>query len=414
MPGAETLSSFFMVFGVLSHVLINENRYLRHVNRVTMPNFLHRNLCLSRLRWSQLEKPSLKDCHKAMSKVLKVVDISEPIESISDTLLEAAREQGFLFVEGHDFTQEEVDILFTLSKQFFEETPDDVKSQYSINKNNIGYTHFTNEQLDPRKARDFKEGYNFGFINFKTGQFNINEAEYMGKENTDSQRTSGSKNDVPTFFQSKQELISRTTQKLHATAARILEVMTRGLQVEDPEFFTSKHRPDKPSGCVFRMLRYPLIREDLDATLDYDPTIRAGAHTDYGSLTLLFQREGQQGLQLQTGDPENNDGWTEVPFVRSKYEGKAPPLVVNFGDLLSYWTNGVLKSTVHRVKFSPGESRESDRYSIVFFVHPENSTLLTPVPSELVASAGNGAAPPTITAAQHLQERLAATYESRT
>ena len=114
-----------------------------------------------------------------MSKVLEVVDISEPIESISDVLLDAARNQGFLFVDGHDFSQEEVDTLFGLSKRFFTETPDEEKRKYSINKNNIGYTHFTNEQLDPRKARDFKEGYNFGFINFKTGEFNQSEAKYL-------------------------------------------------------------------------------------------------------------------------------------------------------------------------------------------------------------------------------------------
>ena len=46
----------------------------------------------------------------------------------------------------------------------------------------------------------------------------------------------------------------------------------------------------------------------------------------------------------------------------------APPLVVNIGDLLSYWTAGLLKSTIHRVKFPKAQELGQDRYSIVFSV----------------------------------------------
>ncbi|SCU98298.1 LAFA_0G16952g1_1 [Lachancea sp. 'fantastica'] len=346
-----------------------------------------------------------------MSNPLKVVDISKPTAEISGPLLEAARLQGFLFVDGHDFSQDEVDALFDLSKQFFTETPAEVKSQYAIKSNNIGYTHFTNEQLDPRKARDFKEAYNFGNINFKTGDFNLDDSTFNGDSRTGSDNH---ENPVPEVFEKQHDLISKTVQKLHATATRILQVISIALEVENPEFFTDRHRPDEASGCVFRMLRYPLTRNDEVDTESYDATIRAGAHTDYGSLTLLFQREGQQGLQLQTGDTHDtqSEGWAEVPFVGSQHQGQAPPLVVNFGDLLSYWTAGVLKSTLHRVKFAPGETRERDRYSIVFFVHPEHATELVPVPSKLVAENSMGKTPPTITAAEHLQQRLQATYES--
>ncbi|SCU79644.1 LADA_0B02168g1_1 [Lachancea dasiensis] len=341
-----------------------------------------------------------------MSNPLKIIDISQPTKTISSSLLEAAQQQGFLFVDGHNFTQDEVDALFQVSQDFFTQTPDDVKGQYAIKSNNIGYTHFTNEQLDPSKARDFKEAYNFGNINFKTGTFNQSDLDFNGHGDND--------NVVPPILEQHRAMISNTIQKLHQTAMRILNILCEGLEVEDREFFAKKHRPDQPSGCVFRMLRYPLVREDHSSIQDYDATIRAGAHTDYGSLTLLFQRRGQQGLQLQTEGPGNEptEEWAEVPFVESQHDGKAPPLVVNFGDLLSYWTNGVLKSTYHRVKFTPGETRTKDRYSIVFFVHPEHATELTPVPSRLVADHASGLTPPTITAAEHLQKRLEATYSS--
>lgn len=341
-----------------------------------------------------------------MANPLQVIDISQPQEQTASALLGAAINQGFLFIDGHDFTQEEVDELFRISKKFFTTTELQEKKKYIIKSNNIGYTGFSNEHLDPRKARDFKEGYNFGYANFKTGEYNLSE-DYYYKRSTEND---AKENPVPSVLKGNEPLVVSTMQKLHKTASEILRLITIGLNIEDPKFFTDRHRPDEPNGCVFRMLRYPLIRDD-DLTKDgatFDPSIRAGAHTDYGSLTLLFQREGQQGLELQ-GDKEA-DNWIKVPFLASKHEGKAPPLVVNFGDLLSYWTNGVLRSTVHRVKFSPGETRSSDRYSIVFFVHPSNETTLDPVPSELVQTAGNGQSPPAITALEHLKQRLAATY----
>lgn len=91
-----------------------------------------------------------------------------------------------------------------------------------------------------------------------------------------------------------------------------------------------------------------------------------------------------------------------------------PPILVNIGDLLSYWTNGLLKSTVHRVIF-PKNSRRGgeDRYSIAYFNHPVNDTELVAVPSAMVknANAENGSGKSkVITAEEHLNSKLAATY----
>jgi isopenicillin N synthase-like dioxygenase len=113
-----------------------------------------------------------------------------------------------------------------------------------------------------------------------------------------------------------------------------------------------------------------------------------------------------------------------------------PPILVNIGDMLSYWTNGLLRSTVHRVVFPHempeiSESKPRDRYSIAFFCQPVGSTELVPVPSRLVENHrekgnknsnksfvvgyGGGANSldsdqPRMTASEHLQLRLNATY----
>lgn len=139
-------------------------------------------------------------------------------------------------------------------------------------------------------------------------------------------------------------------------------------------------------------------------------------------MTLLFQLPGQPGLEILTPEGE----WAAVPVDpsgtlsdgRNGARSTALPILVNIGDLLSYWTNNLLKSTVHRVIF-PREGRQGgeDRYSIAYFCHPLDDAELVPVPSKTVqeysddrGSKGTARGKDTITAKDHLNARLAATY----
>ena len=160
---------------------------------------------------------------------------------------------------------------------------------------------------------------------------------------------------------------------------------------------------------MFRLLYYPASTPAIEAGVD----IRAGAHSDYGSLTLLFQLPGQPGLEIRTPEGE----WAAVPVdpaSTATSNGGALPILVNIGDLLEDWTAGLLKSTVHRVIFPEGE--RGDRYSIAYFNHPLDDALLEPVPSEKVSryaeEHGSGAreGKEVITARDHLMKRLAASY----
>jgi isopenicillin N synthase-like dioxygenase len=188
-------------------------------------------------------------------------------------------------------------------------------------------------------------------------------------------------------------------------------------QMSDLDWFSSRHR--KPSACTFRMLHYPAL--PADTPLEEGVDIRAGAHSDYGSITLLFQRPSQPGLEILT--PEST--WAPVPVIPEGYKTSStfPPILVNIADLLSYWTNGYLKSTVHRVIF-PKDARRGgeDRYSIAYFCHPSDDAELVPVPSRIVAERtmaenekvgyGGGAdGQRAMTAREHLDKRLGATYD---
>ena len=197
-----------------------------------------------------------------------------------------------------------------------------------------------------------------------------------------------------------------------------------GLEVTPTDFFTQAHLREKgATGTILRFLYYP-----PPSTLTADPVspekgdVRAGAHSDYGSMTMLFRLKGQAGLEILL---RNGKTWAPVPVCPPGTENDpAPPILLNIGDLLSHWTNGLLRSTVHRVVFHGdkgkenvvvGESDAEPRYSIAFFCHPVGSTPLTPVPSERVRKFkaengesvdGDAANGKVMTADEHLMSRF--------
>ncbi|WP_371156266.1 isopenicillin N synthase family dioxygenase [Jannaschia sp. 2305UL9-9] len=139
----------------------------------------------------------------------------------------------------------------------------------------------------------------------------------------------------------------------------------------------------------------PLFQAPLSALrlLHYPPAtgaqgeIGAGAHTDYGAITLLMT-DGEPGLQVR---PRGGD-WMDVPHVPGAY-------VVNIGDCLMRWTNDIYVSTPHRV-LPPKHQRRS----VAFFVEANPDAMVAALPGT-----GEPKYPP-IRAADYLQSRLDATY----
>jgi len=94
-------------------------------------------------------------------------------------------------------------------------------------------------------------------------------------------------------------------------------------------------------------------------------SVNMGAHTDYECLTLLHTRNA--GLQVMTAE----DRWINVPVDPAVF-------VVNIGDMLEAWTNGLLRSTPHRVL-----NLSAERFSMPYFVAANYNTVIRPFP-ELV------------------------------
>ena len=184
--------------------------------------------------------------------------------------------------------------------------------------------------------------------------------------------------EVPGFKETFLELydtFDRTGLKILAAIARFLGV--------DEDYFADTVRD---GNSVLRMLHYPPQKE---------PTgnhIRAGAHEDINTITLLLGAE-EAGLQLLT----KHGRWLDV-------SPKPGELVINIGDMLQRLTNGKLRSTSHRV-INPAPDRASKaRYSMPFFLHFRPDFMIEALPGTVPA----GEAPkwPPISSHDYLLERL--------
>jgi isopenicillin N synthase-like dioxygenase len=98
--------------------------------------------------------------------------------------------------------------------------------------------------------------------------------------------------------------------------------------------------------------------------------LRKGAHSDWGSLTILYQDDAPGGLQVQ----DKQGQWLDVPAIEGSF-------VVNIGDLMAVWTNDRWVSTTHRVVNPPRELAQRERYSLPFFHQPNFEAVIETIPT---------------------------------
>jgi isopenicillin N synthase-like dioxygenase len=138
---------------------------------------------------------------------------------------------------------------------------------------------------------------------------------------------------------------------------------------------------------AMRALHYPALKTPLQPR-----QLRIGAHTDFGSLTILLS-DGTPGLQVY------RDGqWSDVVLEPDE-------LLVNIGDLMADWTAGRWTSTLHRVVPS---APDRDRLTVTFFHHPNYDATITPLISPLSVGGAKASASKGVTAGEYLAQKLEA------
>jgi len=169
-------------------------------------------------------------------------------------------------------------------------------------------------------------------------------------------------------------------QALSALSLQIMHMLWRGLKKIDTRVLSEFcHEPI----AAVRLLHYPPHPETDDTSL-----VGAGAHTDFGAITLLLQ-DGNSGLQVLD---QSTQEWIDVSPNQDAY-------VVNVGDMLQIWTGGAYKSNIHRVINKSG----TDRYSVPFFLDGNLDCVIKPL---------DGSNGESITVEQHMQARYAASYQT--
>lgn len=255
------------------------------------------------------------------------------------------RETGFLAVAGHGVPQAVIDAAWSGAHAFFDLPPEEkLRSKAPYAGYPYGYLGPELEALAKSRGEetppDLKESFNGGPLSVPEGLQDEQALEFCYAPTIWPVRPDGFRDAWEAYYRAMEDL-----------AARIMRVFAIALKLPEDAF---EPTIDKPISAL-RALNYP-----EQAVPPKPGQLRAGAHTDYGSLTILLPQAGSGGLQIL--DPSGN--WVDVPPVPGAF-------VINIGDLMSRWTNDRWVSTLHRVvnpELAAGAS--SRRQSFAFFHQP--------------------------------------------
>jgi len=226
-----------------------------------------------------------------------------------------------------DTEQSDINCWFDEMKNFFE-LDLKIKNKYPYEGDtNLGYSIMGAENVDPTAPKDMKESFNYN---------NQRMPNHLWPT------------ELPNFKATALESINVADKLTLRILERFDRILKCGTTLVDAHL--------KPFNTT-RVIHYPAYDGHIN-----DRQMRIGEHSDYGTITLLWQINNVPGLEVQ--DIKGN--WHPVPYADNG-------VVVNIGDLLQRWTNNYFKSTKHRVVNS---HIHLPRYSMPHFVDPTPGTIV--------------------------------------
>ncbi|MDQ3368749.1 MAG: isopenicillin N synthase family oxygenase [Myxococcota bacterium] len=284
------------------------------------------------------------------------------------TVGESLADIGFFAVNHHGIPDELTQRAYEVARAFFH-LPLEAKARYRdpVKKGQRGFTGFGTEHAKDSQAPDLKEFW-------QVGRPDVPDDHPV-------HRLFGPNvwpTELPDFGPTLIELYRR----LERLGGVLLEACAEHIGESTQRF----RELAVDSDTIVRVLYYPPVAPDVPAG-----AVRSAAHEDINLITLLSGATSE-GLELK-----RHDG-TWMP-VHTGFD----TIVVDAGDMLQNLTNGLYKSTTHRV-VNPADA-SSERFSMPCFVHARSEVDLTPLPS-CVARTGGVAKYPQITAGEYLIARL--------
>jgi len=262
-------------------------------------------------------------------------------EEITQALWNAATEVGFFQLYNHGLSVNDINNAFQQSEEYFAMGTADKKKNALKEGQNAGW-EFMDQVRPSTGTKDQKES------------FQITLPNMSGCWPEESK--------LPNF----KKVTLDFEQKAWELGMQVLSCFANKLGFER-DFFTKAHDKTQDTyQSTLRLLHYlPMPKSTLDPNL-----WRAGAHTDFDCLTMVFQKEGQGGLQVCAGkDAKDIQSWTNVKPTDGV-------ITCNIGDMLMRWSDDKLKSTLHRVRMPKPEENQGSRYSMAFFCQANKEIII--------------------------------------
>ena len=310
------------------------------------------------------------------AKVIPVIDISGPEADVAEAIGMACREIGFFYVAGHGIAEELIAGQFAAAARAFS-IPEEIKQALHMrnSQSSAGYEPIGGQVLDSQEddaepaPPDLKESFYCTTNLPEDAPFSPTDA--VGHNQWP---------DLP-GFRMQTLAYGDAMQRL---GDRVLELLAHSLDLPR-DWFQPFYRG---AAAKLRMLRYPPQKADSDFN-----QIGAGAHTDWGGITLLAQ-DALGGLEVC--DVDGN--WVSATPIPGTF-------VVNLGDLMMRWTNGIYASNFHRVR---NNNSARDRYSLPFFYSPRGDAMIEPIAKCVTAENPRRFAD--CTAEEHIREMFRRSY----
>lgn len=308
---------------------------------------------------------------------LPVIDLSglaasDPAarRAVGAELRAACLEHGFFYCIGHGVPAGLIEAAMAQTRALFD-LP--MAAKLALDKAqspaNRGYEHLGGQTLQQGALPDRKEGFYIGedlaadHPRVRAGAFNAGANLWPA--------------DLPEF----RPVMVAYFAALGVVSERIMRGLALSLELPEAHFDAFTTDP----AATLRLLHYPPGRPDIPDEFG------AGAHTDFGGLTILLQ-DDVGGLQVK-----GRDGWIDAPPLPGAY-------IVNLGDMIARWTNDRYRSTLHRVINRSGR----ERYSIPYFYsgNPDHEVHCLPT------CLADGEVPkyPPVKVQEHLRAMYARTY----
>lgn len=264
---------------------------------------------------------------------------------LAEQFLEAYSTAGFAYISYHGIPDELVDQVFSASFAFHA-LPHADKMQVALDKNHRGFIPInTSTDVNSKLAEVSRPNQSESFMMMREDAPDsddvLNNAYLAGPNQWPN---------LPNFRQQ----VTEYHDAMQLLGNRLIYLAAISLGSDPTELLSSFRTPT----TWLRLLHYPPTTPQ-----DGDDLFGSAPHTDFGALTILAQ-DHIGGLQVQT--PSGH--WIDAPRIPGTF-------VVNVGDMLHRWSNGILKSTPHRVINHSGRTR----YSCPFFFDPHVSAKITPL-----------------------------------